>query len=38
MKKSKEIDENRFSNLFLENKEFRKKAREAIAKSMLEAA
>jgi hypothetical protein len=38
MKRSKEIDENRFSTLFLENKEFKKKARDAIANTMLEAA
>lgn len=38
MKRVKEIDENRYSTLFLENKEFKKKARDAIAKSMLEAA
>ena len=38
MKRIKEIDENRYSNLFFENREFKKKSREAIAKSMLEAA
>jgi hypothetical protein len=38
MTRAKEIDENRFSTLFLDNKEFKKKARDAIAKSMLEAA
>ena len=38
MKRAREIDQNRFSNLFIQNRDFKKKSRQAIAKSMLEAA